>query len=238
MRCLHLLYRAAWKLSAASLLICRFFSEVVSDQTLHFGNRIFRSVRSGMGFYNISCVPDFIFAHHLGCIYFLVLHSFTLSNTKPLDVSKRGRYGRLLAQLHGSFTPAHACGCGAQCFESVQRASIFNLPVCRRPQAATLALQPGVDRSLMGGHGAPAVWLDTEQNVSVCLILRRRPPAGLSFSKCSLQHRENENRERVSCFRYQGRIGQFMLTIEWMSLISNRRFMYSSTRTRGWPSGS
>ena len=62
-------------------------------------------------------------------------------------------------------------------------------------------------------------------------MLHRRPPTGLSLSKCSLQHRGNGNRE--SCFRYRGRIGQFMLTIEWMSLISSRRFMYSSTRTRG-----
>ena len=29
-----------------------------------------------------------------------------------------------------------------------------------------------------GGHGAPAVWLGTEQNVSVCLILRRGLPSG------------------------------------------------------------
>ena len=93
-----------------------------------------------------------------------------------------------MAQLHGSLTPAHAYGCGAQCFEGVQRASIFDLPVCRRLQTATPALRPGVGRSLMGGRGAPAVWLDTEQNVSVCLILHRRPPAGLSFSKSMELH--------------------------------------------------
>ena len=58
------------------------------------------------------------------------------------------------------------------------------------------------------------------------------------FFKVQPQPRGNGNRERVSCFRCQGRFCQFMLTIEWMSLISNRRFMYSSTRTRGWPSGS
>ena len=46
---------------------------------------------------------------------------------------KRGYYGRLLAQLHGSFTPAHADGCAAQCFEGVQRGSIIVLPVRRRP---------------------------------------------------------------------------------------------------------
>lgn len=31
-----------------------------------------------------------------------------------------------MAQLHGSLTPAHADGCGAQCFVGVQCASIFN----------------------------------------------------------------------------------------------------------------
>ena len=28
-------------------------------------------------------------------------------------------------QLHGNLTPAHACGCAAQCFEGVQRGSII-----------------------------------------------------------------------------------------------------------------
>ncbi len=50
--------------------------------------------------------------------------------------------GRLLAQLHGNLTPAHADGCAAQCFEGVQRGSIFNLPVRRRLQAATLVFWP------------------------------------------------------------------------------------------------
>ena len=42
--------------------------------------------------------------------------------------------------------------CGAQCFEGVQRASIFDLPIRPRPQTATPALRPGVDRSLPGGR--------------------------------------------------------------------------------------
>ena len=29
-------------------------------------------------------------------------------------------------QLHGNLTPAHTDGCAAQCFEGVQRGSIFN----------------------------------------------------------------------------------------------------------------
>ena len=118
------------------------------------------------------------------------------------------------------------------------RVSLTCLYVIARRVPRPLCGQVGIARSRRGGHGALAVWLDTGQNVSVCLILRRRPPAGLSFSKCSLSPGETENRERVSCFRCRGRFGQFMLTIEWMSLISSRRFMYSSTRTRGWPSGS
>ena len=31
-------------------------------------------------------------------------------------------------QLHGNLTPAHACGCAAQCFEGVQRGSIIIKP--------------------------------------------------------------------------------------------------------------
>ncbi len=41
---------------------------------------------------------------------------------------RRKQSGRLLAQLHGSFTPAHADGCAAQCFEGVQRGSIIIKP--------------------------------------------------------------------------------------------------------------
>ena len=53
----------------------------------------------------------------------------------------------MLAQLHGSLTPAHADGCGAQCFVGVQCASIFDPAVRHRLQAATLALRPGAVRS-------------------------------------------------------------------------------------------
>ena len=60
--------------------------------------------------------------------------------------------GWLLAQLHGNFTPAHADGCGARCFAGVQCASIFDLPVCHRPQSAASALRPSVDRSLPKGR--------------------------------------------------------------------------------------
>ena len=62
-------------------------------------------------------------------------------------------------------------------------------PVCHRPQDATPALRPVfIARSQWGGHGAPDAWLDTGQNVSVCLILHRRPPAGLSLSRSVRLH--------------------------------------------------
>lgn len=88
----------------------------------------------------------------------------------------------LRSQLHGSLTPAHAYGCGAQCFVGVQRASIFNLPVCRRPQAATPALYRDVSRSPV--TGVPSCELETRsrrirytaqygRDISVCLMLRR-----------------------------------------------------------------
>ena len=50
------------------LFVYSIFSEVIPYQTLHFGNGVLRGVRSGMGFHNISCVPNFIFTHHLRCI--------------------------------------------------------------------------------------------------------------------------------------------------------------------------
>ena len=76
--------------------------------------------------------------------YFLAWFS-PFSNIQ--NENRIGKHGWLLAQLHGSFTPAHADGCVAQCFVGVQRESIFNLPVRRRPQAAILVLRPGVCRS-------------------------------------------------------------------------------------------
>ena len=53
-------------------------------------------------------------------------------------------------QLHGNFTPAHAYGCAAQCFEGVQRGSLIILPVHPRPQAATPVSRPGFVAHLFG----------------------------------------------------------------------------------------
>ncbi len=63
------------------------------------------------------------------------------------------------------------------------RVSLTCLYVIARRVPRPLCGQVWIARSRRGGHGVPAVWLDTGQNVSVCLMLRRRPPAGLSLSR-------------------------------------------------------
>ena len=71
-----------------------------------------------------------------------------------------------LAAAHGNLTPAHTDECAAQCFEGVQRGSIIVLPVRRRPQVATLVLQPGLIAPLFPTgkpHGAPAARLGTDR---------------------------------------------------------------------------
>ena len=144
-------------------------------------------------------------------------------------------------QLHGNLTPAHADGCAAQCFEGVQRGSLIILSAYPRPQAATPVLRPGFVAHLFGRGPVlrtcnrvmahrPYGSAQTGMYPSALCCAGGLPPGFLFQSAAS-----NGNRERVSCFRCQGRFCQFMLTIEWMSLISSRHFMYSSTRTRGWP---
>ena len=118
----------------------------------------------------------------------------------------------------------------------------LTLPVCHRPQAATLALRSGAVRSPV--TVVPSCGLETRswrtgrmaRHRQECIRLPYTAPEASRrafFFKVQPQPRGNGNRERVSCFRCRGRFCQFMLTIEWMSLISSRRFMYSSTRTRG-----
>ena len=68
------------------------------------------------------------------------------------------------------------------------RVSLTCLYVIARRVPRPLCGQVGIARSRRGGHGALAVWLDTGQNVSVCLMLRRRPPAGLSLSRSDTEH--------------------------------------------------
>ena len=80
-----------------------------------------------------------------------------------------------------------------------------------------------------GGHGVPAVWLDTGQNVSVCLMLRRRPPAGLSLSRSyngTPHGKGNTQRPALDQFRSKSRI-------EIISFASSRPRRSSSTWGRG-----
>ena len=81
-------------------------------------------------------------------------------------------------QLHGSFTPSHACGCAAQCCEGVQRGSIIVLPVrsspaschaCFAARCCSLCFSP----TGKSGHGAPAVRLGTGR---MCPILPYAAP--------------------------------------------------------------
>ena len=74
-------------------------------------------------------------------------------------------------QLHGSFTPSHACGCAAQCCEGVQRGSIIVLPVRSSPascHACFAARCCSLCFSLTGksGHGAPRRPARYRENVS------------------------------------------------------------------------
>ena len=62
-------------------------------------------------------------------------------------------------------------------------------------------------------------------------------PTGFLCQGAASGH-EREKQGKGKLFPLSDRACQLMLTMECMSLISNRRFMYSSTRTWGWPSGS
>ena len=61
---------------------------------------------------------------------------------------RRMQIRRLLAQLHGSFTPAHADGCAEQCFEGVQFGSIFKGAKGLDQQIANLLSGNDITRSL------------------------------------------------------------------------------------------
>ena len=132
-------------------------------------------------------------------------------------------------QLHGSFTPSHACGCAAQCCVGVQRGSIVSVcaAACELP---TL----GVDgsRSLIGYEVMAHPPTRNIQNVSVALYCAGGLPSGFLFQGAASgpQQRE-ETGKGVSCFSLRGPVRHGIVTMEEMSLISRRRFMYSSTHT-------
>ena len=107
-------------------------------------------------------------------------------------------------------------------------------------QGATPGLRPGVSRSSV--TGAPSCGLETVswrtgrpaqhgQIVSVCLMLRRRPPSGLSLSRSPKAPRgKGRNTRRLA-------LGQFRSKprIEMISFVSSRRRRSSSTWDRGKP---
>lgn len=149
-----------------------------------------------------------------------------------------------MAQLHGSFTPAHTDGCGAQCFVGVQCASIFNPAVCHRPQAATLALRSGVVRSPV--TVVPSCGLETRswrtgrmaRHKQECIRLpytAALAPNGLSLSRSytGTPRGKGENTQRPA-------LGQFRSKprMEIISFVSSRRRKSSSTWGRGKPSRS
>ena len=120
----------------------------------------------------------------------------------------------------------------------------LTLPVCHRPQAATLALRSGAVRSpvtvvpscgLATGSWRTGRTARHKQIVSVCLILRRRPPAGLSLSRSytGTPRGKGENTQRPA-------LGQFRSKprMEIISFVSSCRRKSSSTWGRGKPSRS
>ena len=104
----------------------------------------------------------------------------------------------LRSQLHGSLTPAHADGCGAQCFVGVQCASIFDLSVRPRPRAATPALRPGGDRSLPGGRSWRTGRMARYRTECIRLpYTAPGSPIGLSLSRCGAQHGKGNTRHSI-----------------------------------------
>ena len=109
------------------------------------------------------------------------------------------------------------------------RVSLTCLYVIARRVPRPLCGQVWFARSRRGGHGAPAVWLDTGQNVSVCLMLRRRPPAGLSLSRSyngTPRGKGNTQRPALDQLRSKSRM-------EIISFASSRPRRSSSTWGRG-----
>ena len=140
----------------------------------------------------------------------------------------------LQAQLHGSLTPAHADGCGAQCFVGVQCASIFNPARVSSPTSC---------------HACFAAWCGSLAPMRE--VMAHRPygsaqtgmypfalycgvglPSGFLFQgTASGPQQREETGKGLSCFSLRGPVRHGIVTMEEMSLISRRRFMYSSTHT-------
>lgn len=178
---------------------------------------------SEISFFSKSCLRK------ASCILYRSRLSFFKDNSPFPYLKKVDRTDGWWHQLHRNFTSAHACGCAAQCCVGVQRGSIVS--VC----AAAYELPTlGVDgsRSLIGyevmAH-SPTRYI---QNVSVALYCAGGLPTGFLFQGAASgpQQRE-ETGKGLSCFSLRGPVRHGIVTMEEMSLISRRRFMYSSTHT-------
>ena len=93
------------------------------------------------------------------------------------------------------------------------RVSLTCLYVLARGLPRPLCGLVGIARSQEEGHGAPAVWLGTEQNVSVCLILRRGLPSGFLCQGAAFGH-ERKKQGKGKLFPLSDRACQLMLTME------------------------
>ena len=70
------------------------------------------------------------------------------------------------------------------------------------------------------------------QNVSVALYCDDGLPSGFLFEgSASGPQQRKETGKGLSCFSLRGPVRHGIVTMEEMSLISRRRFMYSSTHT-------
>ena len=158
---------------------------------------------------------------------FVFKYNTSLKFVRPLSrgrccKSKEAENGRPLARLHGNFTPAHACGCAAQCFEGVQRGCLIVLPMGRRLQAAIPDLRPCVFRSAVIGaypmglkwyHGAPAYRL-LQQPIGFLPAGVDRPAGHIhvlgDLAVCHLHDQEPVHQKDVLVFLGQGvqRLGQ------------------------------
>ena len=81
-------------------------------------------------------------------------------------------------QLHGNFTPSHACGCAAQCFEGVQRGSIIVLPVLSWPASRRACFAAGrwslVPRGKSWRARRPARHRENVSDLALCCAGLRR----------------------------------------------------------------
>ena len=147
--------------------------------------------------------------------------------------------GRLLAQLHGNLTPAWFSRGPARCLRRFKRSDYdgkgVSLSYLRVVARRLPHLLYGPVKSLRLSRWGKASWRTCRparhrQNVSVCPMTRRHCPAGV-FVKEQRGRRETGRRGKGKPPVYGrglNRQSPMGLTMEWISLICNRRFIYSS----------